>query len=68
VKAFYQSRSSVSLTLRKWSSAFENRSKPSQNMLRSLIDKFERTGSVQDDNPERIRSARTPELVEQVET
>ncbi|GBN55926.1 hypothetical protein AVEN_80699-1 [Araneus ventricosus] len=49
VKTFYLCDQRLAETLRKWSSAFKNRPKPSSSMLTALIAKFERTGSVADD-------------------
>ena len=67
VKSFYKSDENVTLTLRKWSSHYKNRSKPSPNTVEKLVEKFNKTGSVADDvewRKNKTRSARTPELVE----
>jgi len=68
IKSYYGSESSITATLRKWSSHFKGRPKPAQNMVRCLVEKFEQTGSVLDAKViDKRRTARSPELIVQLE-
>lgn len=69
VKAYYKYGESQAEALRKWSTAFKNKEKPSTTTVTKLIDKFERTGSVLDDveaRKSKPKTSRTPELLERV--
>jgi hypothetical protein len=66
VKNWYSSGESPAVMMRKWSSAFKNRDKPSANTVKALIAKFEKIGTVADDTDSmktKAKSARTPENV-----
>lgn len=69
VENYHKCDGNVTETLRKWSSQFKNRSKPSHSTVENLIEKFEKTGSVHDDfedqknNP---KPSRSPEILEEV--
>ena len=67
VKLFYKSDENVTLALRKWSTTFKNRPKPSPTMVKKLIARFEKNGSIADDHEAKKtkqRTARTPEIIE----
>lgn len=69
IQNYYANDKNVTLTLRKWSSQFKNRSKPDAKMIDTLVKKFERTGSVLDDIESRKnkeKTARTPEIIDEV--
>lgn len=67
VESYYKNDENYTLTLRKWSSQHKNRPKPGRLAIEKLIEKFKRTGSVEDDTEARsskTKTARTPDLVE----
>lgn len=69
VKNYYRCQGNVTETLRKWSTQFKNRPKPSYSTLKNLIEKFERTGMVVDDIANRKnkpKTSRTPEILKEV--
>jgi len=67
VKNWYQTGESPANLLRRWSSTFKNRPKPSKSTVLDLVAKFERIGTVADDR-EAMRTtpvtARTPENIQ----
>ncbi|GBN07696.1 hypothetical protein AVEN_249462-1, partial [Araneus ventricosus] len=70
-KTFYLCDQRPAETLRKRSSVFKNRTKPSSSMLKALIAKFERTGSVSDDKvamKTKQKTARTHEKITATKT
>lgn len=68
-EAYIQSGKCVTSTLRKWSSAFKNKPKPSRSTVERLVERFKETGSVMD-NKDALRTAkrhvRTPDMIETV--
>lgn len=67
VESYYKSGENITLALRKWSTEFKNRPKPSPATLEKLIEKFKRTGEVTDDvqsRKDKPRTSRTPEIIE----
>ena len=67
VKRYFKNGESVEITLRKFSSTYKNRPRPHHSTLKLLIDRWERTGSVCDDNTNKGHpvTVRTPEKVDQ---
>lgn len=65
---YLKNNENVTLTLRNWSTTFKNRPKPSPTMLKKLVERFRKTGSVKDNTEDmktNERTARTPDIVEQ---
>lgn len=70
LQSYYQGQNNVAVSLRKWSSAFKNRARPSHNTVKNLVEKFERTGSVKNDidaRKNKERTVTTPELIEELD-
>lgn len=67
VKTYYENGKNLTLVLRKWSSAFKNKPKPSRSCVIDLIAKFERTGSVIDIGRDYSNTARIPETIKFLE-
>lgn len=65
LKSYYKNDENKDKVRKNWTTKFKNRDH--YQTIESLVEKFERTGSVEDEPRERIRKVRTPELIEKIE-
>jgi len=65
LESYHARGKNITLALRCWSSRFKNRPKPSRQTVMDLIEKFERTGSLANEEraPSVLRTSRTPDNV-----